>query len=314
MALGFYGLLVAPLDTDRSVNLSGAGSLLDAYLRCAAVCHASFAYHGYDWSLVTDAPGLIEEGFARLGLGVPPIVAAEFAWRVPADLRFRAAHHKLELLAQFGSGTLGERAALVDLDAVCLARLPDAITQAAGVVGYDMSALIAGGPDAPAKRASLALLDVETDRPRWWGGEFLLGADQAFAALAERLATLWPRYLDQTGSMAHVGDEMILTAALLQLEAAGFPVADAGVAGAIARFWSARTMAPYPSFTEAQHASILHLPADKPFLAGWAGRPFDPEGFVSDYRRYLKRKIALRRPAALVAGLSGGARRYAPRL
>ncbi len=313
MALQFYGLMVAPLDTDTSVNLVGGTSAFDAYLRCAAVCHASFAYHGYAWTLVTDAPDLMRAGFEQAGLEAPPIRAVDLAWKVPADLRFRAAHYKLELLQQFSTGDFGERVGLVDLDAVCIADLPPAVTEGGALCGYDISDVVQRSPDEQNYRTSFRQLGIASKHLHWWGGEFLLGDREHFRALGGRLEKIWPRYLENRSAMAHVGDEMVLTVALIELESQGIALCDAGAAGAIARFWSARTQTPFPRFADARAASILHLPADKLFIANWAGRRFLPDQFLAEYERHLRRKIAMRRPAALGARLLGGTRRYAPR-
>ena len=314
MSLEFYGLMIAPLESDTSINLAGEASILDAYLRCAAVCHASFAYHGYRWTLVTDAPDRIVEGYERLGLEAPPVRAVDFAWEVPSDLRFRAAHYKLELLQRFASGAYGDRVGLVDLDTICIAVLPPIVTDHGALVGYDMSEAQKRSPATSASVESLRALGVPTDQPRWWGGEFVVGDKEHFASLGEHLTQLWPRYLANEAAMAHVGDEMILTAAMMRLEADEIELRDGGAGKAIARFWSARTLAPFPRFGAAREASILHLPADKPFIARHAGQPFSPDGFLSGYERYLRRKTLLRRPLALAARLIGSPRRFAPRL
>ena len=53
--------------------------------------------------------------------------------------------------------------------------------------------------------------------------------------------------------------------------------------------------------------AILHLPADKDFLAGWTERPFDPAKLHESLDRHVSQKIRYRR----LTGLLG--RGYAPR-
>ncbi|MFA6219738.1 MAG: hypothetical protein WC692_08150 [Erythrobacter sp.] len=308
----FHGLLVAPLGGERAVNLAPGHDPLDIYLRCAALCWRSFHACGYEWELVTDDRTRLERRCEPLGIRGLPIREERFGWQVPVDLRFRSAHHKLELLALFGKGGFGEAPALIDLDAVCLGRLPAGLGDGGALVGYDLTPVAAAEHGSGEVAASLELLSGHAGRPEWWGGEFVLGRADRFAVLARHIDRLWPRYLELSDSMIHVGDEMVLTAALRAFRDEGGSVEDGGRAGAIARYWSVRTTQAFPSFAAIADSAILHLPADKPFLAAYPADRFDPEAFGNAYRRYLKRRIAPRRIAALLARLSGAKRRHAP--
>lgn len=296
------------------MNLAAGHDPLDTYLRCAALSWRSFERAGYEWQLVTDDRDRLERRCAILGFDGLPIREESFRWEVPEGLRFRAAHYKLELLTLFGSGSFGDRPALVDLDVVCMRRLPVEVTAAKALVGYNLSSLEASGQAGIAVAASLALLSGCIGEPEWWGGEFMLGGVDQYAPLAKHIEELWPRYLDACDSMTHVGDEMVLTASLQALRENGGAVLDGGQAGAVTRFWSARTTQVFPPFDTVARSAILHLPADKPFLANYPAEWFDPEAFLGSYRNYLKRRIPPRRVAAQAARLFGGKRRFAPSL
>lgn len=310
----FHGLLVAPLRDERAVNLAHGHDPLDVYLRCAALCWRSFRYGGYEWELVTDDRDRLLRRCAALGIAGLPIREEVFAWEVPGDLRFRSAHYKLELLTKFGSGDYGDYPALVDLDAVCLGSLPPGICSEDALVGYDLTPVAAAGATAAEVAASLAVLSGRDCSAEWWGGEFIMGPAGRFAELAEHIAIFWPRYLEASSAMVHVGDEMVLTAALQAFRGDGGTVKDGARLRAIARYWSARTTQAFPPFREVEACAILHLPADKPFLADYPADAFNPEGFVRSYRRYLRGRIVPRRVAALVARFLGGERGHAPRL
>lgn len=318
MDLRFYGLLVAPLREERAVNLAARHDPLDVYLRCAALCWRSFTAAGYDWQLVTDHRARLEARCAALGIAGLPLREVPFAWDMPADLRFRSAHYKLELMTNFASGNFGERVALVDLDAVCLHALPSAVAQGEGLVGYDLTAVAVASDGGATIADSLSRLAGAERRAQWWGGEFLAGRAEDFARLAEHIEALWPAYLSAHATMVHVGDEMVLTAALQGLTDEGRTVSDGGSAGALARYWSARTTLPMERFGAIADRAILHLPADKPFLASYqtalGAGTFDSAHFLAAYRAYLRRRIPPRRIAAMLALLTGGTRRHAPRL
>ena len=151
--------------------------------------------------------------------------------------------------------------------------------------------------------------------PAWWGGEFILGSVAGFAALKERLDWLWPRYLDRLGSLHHVGDEIVITAALAMMAADGETVVDAGRAGGVARWWSSRTLSALPPFRALRDRSLFHLPADKPFLSAQATKPFASDRFLENYEAMLRRKLAVRRVVSTVEKLLGKkSTKVAPRL
>lgn len=98
---------------------------------------------------------------------------------------------------------------------------------------------------------------------------------------------------------------MVLAPALNILAAEGFPLIDGGQAGGIVRWWTARTAFRQPRLTDLADRSILHLPADKPFLAAASGQPFDAPAFMNAYRRHARTKLAWRRAANAIDTLRG---------
>jgi hypothetical protein len=102
---------------------------------------------------------------------------------------------------------------------------------------------------------------------------------------------------------------MVLAASLLLAEKEGLLVNCASTF--VARWWSARTRTQMSPLKAATSRSVLHLPADKEFLANYSsGEQFDAEEFLGEYIRYAKRKIAVRRLLALLQPGKG----YSPRL
>lgn len=314
MSVAFYGLLIPPLSGESAVNLPGGTDSLDIYLQCAATCRASFAHWGYDWTLATNEVERLAERCRAIGLADLPLRDVSFEWSVPEDIRFRSAHYKLELMLKFASGGFGDRVALVDLDAVCARAMPTEAMQAGALIGYDMSAVAQRGGQAQEIADSLRLLGFDTEEARWWGGEFIMGDRCHFEALSRQLLQKWPLYTARIADMAHVGDEMVLTSGLEALRFQGMQIADGGAMGVVARYWSARTRTPFPPFQEVGGASILHLPADKPFLARWANRRFDPAEFRDEYLALLRGKARLRRWLVLADKMRGRPHLFAPQI
>jgi hypothetical protein len=145
------------------------------------------------------------------------------------------------------------------------------------------------------------------DACRWYGGECMLGHADSFAHLATTVFEMWPRYLELVGDLHHVSDEVLISCALAQTD---LKVVDVGQLGLIGRWWTARTNFPQASFTSMSRRSILHLPADKSYLAADARRAFGPGEFVSRYRRFAQRKLIRRRAYNLAAPLLNRERKH----
>lgn len=308
-----HALLFVDEAAERHANLR-ARDPLRVYSRNAALLARSALAAGHHLTLVTNAPERVHALLAADGLEtLVRLRHHSFSRDLPAAWPFRSAHRKLELLEAFGTGAFGSHPALVDCDAVVLAplRLRDAET----LWLYDVTAAMFGegqeGAAACARR--LAPLGPHAE-PRWYGGEFLAGPAHAFAALAQALAALWPAYLGLAAPALCGGDELPLSAAAAQLAGKGHPIGDAGAAGLVARWWSRRTVQPHAAFRDAARAAVLHLPADKPYLATAALHPFDPIRFTTDYAGHAARRLPRERAAVLAERLLGRAAQRLPQL
>lgn len=247
-----------------------------------------------------------------LGVPSPTLVQRGFALDVPR-ISFRAAHRKLELFRAFAEGGFGAWPALIDIDTLLLRPWP--IPPAPGeLLVYDISDDLAPDGDPRFVADIAAVLGRPVENPRWWGGEFIAGDPPAFARLADAVDALWPSYLAVVDQLDHVGDEAVTSAALTLLREAGAPLRDIGGAG-VRRWWSARTIVrPRATLREASKAALLHLPADKPFLARYADPATPFARFVPAYRRHVAARLPARHLLRLAERLTGRPSKYVPRL
>lgn len=301
----FYSLLHVDLVRNRKhVNLkSSATNAIDTYVACSRLLAASCRYFGVSYAVVTNETDFLRERVEALGGGVD-VCDGDFDRAVPEDAKFYSAHFKLDLIRAMGEGRFGVKVALLDIDTVLTKRfdLPADAWCHDRLFVYDLSETEIQAYGEGRIQKSLQGLGVQSsERPRWFGGEFLLGDFRVFSKLSREIDKLWPAYRTSWHLTHHVGDEMVVTAALISLLQQGITITDAGQAvcpsGAplVARWWSARTRAPQAPFGVAARAALLHLPADKPFLARQSRRNYVPEEFGEAYRRYLGPRLLARR-------------------
>lgn len=280
--MDIFGLLYVADNSEKHANLRSTNAF-DVYLRCAALCKTSANSFDCNYTLVTNELKYVQLRLRALGIDITTR-ACHFRREVPEGIPFRSAHHKLELLDLFASGECGEFPILLDLDAVITKPIKNMPRE---LIAYDISSQVVPVYGVNKIQQDLTKLSGRPIPARWYGGEFIGGRPHQFKELSAVVWSNWDRYLSLLDELHHVGDEMLLSAAL-----SSFSPADASPY--IARWWSARTLSPLPRFGEIQDRPILHLPADKGFLAEYPTEDFSGERFIADYRSYARRKALIR--------------------
>jgi hypothetical protein len=308
----FYGLLYLDQNKKRNSNIRGGGDPFDIYLRCAGLCARSVAYHNYRFRLVTNDRRRIERRIRQLGITQMDVLEQEFALNVPEYLQFRAAHFKLELYKHFGSGAFGDHVGIIDVDSVMTAPIDFPPLPPGAILAYDITDQVLEEYGRDRVHSDLERVSgKQLSQCRWFGGEFLFGHAESFQRLAASVFRLWPKYIEHVRELHHVGDEMLVAAAI---SGANLQSMDAGELGFVARWWTARTHFKQLPFDVIMKRSILHLPADKRFLADSGNIPFCPINFIGRFRRVARGKLFRRKLYNVVQALLGREGKYVARL
>jgi hypothetical protein len=291
-----FGLLHTSDDASGPANskLTDRQAIVDVYVRDAITLGASLARAGIDFTLVCSEPARIGDVLTRFGGSSVQIQAIEFALEIPAGIPFYSAHHKLDLIGYLGTLPESDYVGFVDLDVIALgdqpAELRELVEQGTPLV-YEITDQV-----APAFGRNVIVHDLEklggaASSGRWYGGELIAGKPEFFRALRDEVDRLYPAYVEKWRELHHQGDEMVVSAALERLRAQGRRFADAGALGIVRRYWSIRPLHAQPRFDAGSSPFLLHLPADKEFLAALsADEQVDPALFLAAYRRRLRRR------------------------
>jgi hypothetical protein len=300
-----YGLLYVDQAEQNNLDLP-RGSALDIYLRCAVTCAKSAAAAGEDYTLITNAPEQIGRLLARLPYPELQLNEIAFDLQTPKGIRYYHSHFKIAVIDAMASGVFGEQPTLIDLDTV-VQRAFSSRLAGLDLVAYDITA------KAAHCLHDLALM-LGNGAGGWWaGGELIGGSPAGLKRLAAGVHALLPQYFARIDRFIHVGDETVVSAAMNVMSRAGAAIADAGKLGLIARWHSSRTFIPQQTFAQIAGAAILHLPADKLFLARFADRPFALDEFRAQYHAHLRRKLLPRHMLHPVLNQLSG-RKHMPRV
>lgn len=297
-ALRIAALLVVDRDSEVFANLRSSRGASEIYIRCAALLSKSAQAAGYPMLIFTNESMLVRERFAALGVTGPlQIEQRDFVSRLDRTVYHRSAHHKLDVVRELGEIEDGPISMLVDLDAVLMRPLrPSELPNPRQIGCYDISAMMRaeseGRSDDDIRNLTQRPHDV---RPRWFGGEAIAGTAAKFRELASYLEQVEQRYWALRRHLYHTGDEAPVSSALNLYLAKGGAINDMGDRRTILRWWTASRPFKQPDLSASLDHAILHLPADKEFLASVADRPFDPQSFISAYRRHARAKLFARR-------------------
>lgn len=286
-------LLIIDRQSTFFPNLKRSSDAADIYVRCAALLAKSALAAGHDITVLTNDAALVDAWFARLGVPVrAKVEQREFISRLPLSVPHRAAHHKLDLLRDLAGGPADRYSMIVDLDAVFLRRLRSDELPGTDEIGcYDISSMMLSESEGRSVDDIRVLAAEDIADPRWFGGEFILARGAMFRELVNILDEVEPRYWDQREGLYHVGDEAPVSSALNLYLGRGGRVLDVGARNLVLRWWTARRTFPQVRLRTAMDRAVLHLPADKEFLASQADLPFSPNEFLGAYRRYAQRKL-----------------------
>ena len=297
--LRLYGLLhlAESESTATNVRVHSFDDQIRVYALNALGLARSLQAQGVDFTLLTNDRARVQSGL----VGDPDELVVEeipFAVEIPSGIGFYSTHFKFDVyshLARLTHGYVG----YCDLDALCLREVPPALAQmirSRTPVCYDITDQMAPACGADALAADLALLTGGRSTGRWTGGEFIAGPPTFFASLVRAADEVWPVYREVYPSLRHVSDETVVSPAIEILRSEGVAIADAGALHIVGRFWNLPVRHRQPPLSEFENDFLLHLPADKRYLASLAesGASAGPDLFTH-YRRHCGRWASRRR-------------------
>lgn len=295
-AIRLFGLLhTAPGESNTAnLRISDESLATELYVRNAITLWRSLERSGIAFTLVCSEPDRVDSICRRFGASGLAVQEIAFPLEIPSGIRFYSSHHKIDLFRHLGSLPEGEYVGVVDLDMIALGDPPPALALAIDrgtPLAYDITHQRAQAYGRDTLVRDLETLAGSPSEGRWLGGELLAGRPSFFRALCEEIDRFYGVYVREWPRLHHQGDEILTSAAAEQLRRRGLEIADAGSLGIVMRFWSIVPRHPQPRFEALSHPFLLHLPADKQFLATL--RPeeqVDAARFLLAYRRHLRRQ------------------------
>jgi len=272
MIIKLYGLLYLASQENSSVNLpvKNFQDQIGIYLKNAINLSTSLRSKDIDFTLLTNQKETLDKLSLQYGFGSNlKTKEIRFETTVPHGIRFYSAHYKLDVVKYLAS--LNEPyVGMCDLDILAINNVPEClknIMQDKIPLYYDISDQVISEYGHEKIIRDMKKLSPFIREGRWAGGEFLAGPPAFFSALNNEVQDIYINYLKVYAEVHHQGDEMPMSVALEIMRRNGQYIADAGTLGIIGRYWSVSTKFKQKPFGYFKGCFLLHLPADKIFLA-----------------------------------------------
>lgn len=284
--------------TYTDAELAAAKQRLTPYFLCAVQLHRSLRVAGVELAILTNSRFIIDH--INAGQYDIEVVEFDFTMAAPKESVFYSAHFKVDAY-RFLASSNEPYVGIVDSDVSCINQMTPSLRNVIRQqlpVYYDITNQM-----APAYGFERVVRDKEKVMGRssiglWAGGEFIAGPPTFFQRLVQEVELIQDQYLKVWNTLFHASDETLTSVALENLMAGGYHVHDAGALGVIERFWSINTRHHQKPLTSCTDSFLLHLPADKDFLAA-RGKEESFESFLKKYRHRVRSRLP-RRLAARV--------------
>lgn len=286
----FYTLLYIDIE-NQSLSQNGISGTFDqqmkTFIKCCESLSKSLTYFtNYKLIVLTNNKAFIENTSQEL-----KCIEIEFDFKVPKDIRFFAAHHKIDAFKYFAQLSDFDYSFLIDSDVICINKMPLNLINCIDSnipVYYDITEQVypAYGRETIIKDKAVLMSNI-LSTGIWAGGEFIGGSNKFFKLLYDEIQLIKENYLANYRSLHHQGDEALVSSAIEKIMQNEY-ICNVGLFGGIGRFWSSQTLLHVQNNWKSYvNNFLLHLPADKNFIASIS--TFD-EQFVRKYENYYLKK------------------------
>jgi hypothetical protein len=242
------------------------------YLKNAALLNLSISKCGYEFIILTNNKSYIEKKIKNEIRNSISIEEISFSTNVPRTMHFFSCHYRVDVF-RYLSKLRNSISILVDLDIIIIKNLKKIKfkTFANSGIVHDISSNIfpAYGFKSVSKNLE-TLMGYKINCPRWYGGDFIAGSKKFFQILYTQTKKYQSRFVKLRKKLPSYTDEFFLTAAILDIKKnTSYKIIDGSKLKIWSRYWSANTKHKQMKIDYYLNFFMLHLPADKHFIANF---------------------------------------------
>jgi hypothetical protein len=240
------------------------------YLKNAALLNLAIHDCGYEFVILTNNKSYILKKIKKEFMNAISIIEIAFPLKVSKSMHFYCCHYRVDIF-KYLSKLKNTSSILLDLDVVILKNLKKInykIFENCGVV-HDISSNIFPAYGFKKIKENLQMLmGYKVKNPRWYGGDFIGGSEKFFQILHSLTKKYQSKFTKLKKKFPSYTDEFFLTAAILDIKKnIKYKIVDGCHLRVWSRYWSINTIHKQMNIKKYFNFYMLHLPADKEFIA-----------------------------------------------
>ena len=242
------------------------------YLKNAALLNLSIRKCGYKFVILTNNKAYIEKKIKKEIKDSICIQEILFNTSVPRNMHFFSCHYRVDVFRYF-SKLKNTISILLDLDVVIIKNLKKInfnVFSNSGIV-HDISSNIFPAYGLKKISCDLEMLTgFKINNAKWYGGDFIAGSENFFHILYLKTKKYQAKLVKLSKKFPNYTDEFFLTAAILDIEKnTNYKIVDGSKIKIWSRYWSVNTKHKQNKIETYLKFFMLHLPADKNFIANF---------------------------------------------
>lgn len=256
------------------------------YLKNAALLNLSIKKCGYKFVILTNNKAYIEKKIKTEIKDSICIQEILFKTSVPKNMHFFSCHYRVDVFRYF-SKLKNTISILLDLDVVIIKNLKKInfnVFSNSGIV-HDISSNIFPAYGLKIISCALEMLaGFKIKNVKWYGGDFIAGSENFFQLLYLKTKKYQAKHVKLSKKFPNYTDEFFLTAAILDIEKnTSYKIVDGSKIKIWSRYWSVNTKHKQHKIENYLKFFMLHLPADKNFIANFYDSPYSVKYFKTAY-------------------------------
>lgn len=287
----FYGLLHIKPGENNKLNFHSKNHVEKTvvYLKNAVLLNEQLKNIDIKFVLITNQKAFVEKILKNLNYNLN-IKTLRFKTFVPRNTHFYACHFRVDVF-RYLSKLKKNYSILIDLDVLILSDLKNfkknLIFDEGIVNNISNNVFPAYGKNLIKQK--LRILDQNTKRFQWYGGDFFAGNFKFFELMYQYSRFYQKKFVENMKNLRNQTDELFISATINKIKSDNlYKIKNSTYNKLFTRYWNTNVKHKQKNFSDYLSYKILHLPADKVFLSTCFNNLSETKNFKINYKMYVE--------------------------
>ncbi|MDC2976325.1 hypothetical protein OAY13_00700 [Candidatus Pelagibacter sp.] len=291
--INFYGLIHYKKNENNNLNFNSSSDneKISIYLKNAALISQQLKKFDINFILITNNKKYINSLLKKMDIKIT-LLEIKFKTFVNKNTHFYSCHFRVDIFRYF-SKLKNSYSILIDLDTVLINKISK--KQILKLYDYGLVNNITDNviPAYGEKKIlkNLKILDPKIEKIFWYGGDFFGGNQNFYKILYSISKSYQKKFNNNLKYLKNQTDELFISLSIIKIKKLNlYKIKNANSNKFFSRYWSSSTLHKQKHFKYYFNYKLLHLPADKIFIANLFKKIDNDLNFKKIYFEYLNSK------------------------